>query len=190
MIVGQKIKLFREKKGFSQQELAEMAGVSARTIQRIEKGESEPHGFTLRSICEALGFPPEDLFDEHLVENKGPIQALHLLPLINFFIPLLGSIIVVVIYWIANKNKYKKFDVQAKNLLFWQITFVSIVSLVFMSSVLSKLSHRGIGFLGSEEAMVLSIILMTVFFGIIPIIVSILIKLKGIKNYYPPVFKK
>ncbi|GAB3821653.1 helix-turn-helix domain-containing protein [Pontibacter rugosus] len=53
--LAEKIVIDRKSKGFSQEELAERAKVSLRTIQRIEKGESEPRGFTLQAIAGALG---------------------------------------------------------------------------------------------------------------------------------------
>lgn len=38
--LAQKIKSLRNRKGFSQEELAEKTGLSLRTIQRIENGET------------------------------------------------------------------------------------------------------------------------------------------------------
>ncbi len=44
----------RKRKGLTQDQLADEAGVNIRTIQRIEAGETEPRGHTLSSICKAL----------------------------------------------------------------------------------------------------------------------------------------
>jgi transcriptional regulator with XRE-family HTH domain len=44
------IKTARKAKGLTQQELANEAGVSLRTVQRIEKGTEEISGFSLRQI--------------------------------------------------------------------------------------------------------------------------------------------
>lgn len=49
-----RIKELRESKGLSQEELSENAGVSLRTIQRMENGESVPRGSTLRTIASSL----------------------------------------------------------------------------------------------------------------------------------------
>lgn len=54
-----KIKELRESKGLSQEELSERAGISLRTIQRMEAGESTPRGSTLRIIASSLDVPPE-----------------------------------------------------------------------------------------------------------------------------------
>ncbi len=187
--VGQQIKRIRERKGFSQQELADLSGVSIRTIQRIEAGTNDPQGFTLRSICDSLGLPPEDLFENHLVENKGMIQALHLMPIFGFVFPL-GNIIVPSIFWLANKNKYKNFDQQAKNLLFWQVILTGITSLVIMVGALGKLSHLDMTPFSSGDWILTGIILTGVSFVFIPLLITILIQFIGIKNFYPAIFRK
>ena len=61
--LGNRILEIRKRKGLSQEELAEMAGISLRTLQRIEKGETEPRGYTLKSICQALGTDVEEVYD-------------------------------------------------------------------------------------------------------------------------------
>jgi transcriptional regulator with XRE-family HTH domain len=60
---GQLAQLVREKrtaKGITQQELADLAGISLRSVQRMENGEVLPRSYTLRVIAEKLGFdfPP------------------------------------------------------------------------------------------------------------------------------------
>ena len=51
------IKTARKTKGLTQQEHAGKAGVSLRTVQRIEKGTEEISGFSLRQICIVLDIP-------------------------------------------------------------------------------------------------------------------------------------
>lgn len=48
-----KIQLLREENRLTQKELAEKAGLSLRTIQRIEAGNI-PKGFTLKALAESL----------------------------------------------------------------------------------------------------------------------------------------
>jgi transcriptional regulator with XRE-family HTH domain len=60
----------RQQKGLTQEELAELAGVSARTIQRIESGDSVPRNFTLKAIAAALGQSFEQLTRE---ETASPV---------------------------------------------------------------------------------------------------------------------
>ena len=58
-----KIKELRESKGLSQVELCENSGISLRTIQRIENGESVPRGSTLKTIASSLNVSPDFLIN-------------------------------------------------------------------------------------------------------------------------------
>ncbi|WP_108868561.1 helix-turn-helix domain-containing protein [Aquimarina aquimarini] len=55
-----KLLKYREKLNLTQEELAEKASVSTRTIQRIEKG-TEPKGHTLKVLAKALGVSEGEL---------------------------------------------------------------------------------------------------------------------------------
>ena len=50
----QRFKELRTLRAFSQQELADAAGVGRNTISRIERGETGAHGRTLRRLAQAL----------------------------------------------------------------------------------------------------------------------------------------
>src|SRR5688572_28335904 len=53
---GERLRLHREAAGFSQEELAERAGLSANAISALERGERKrPYPDTLRRLAEALG---------------------------------------------------------------------------------------------------------------------------------------
>jgi transcriptional regulator with XRE-family HTH domain len=47
----------RAAKGYTQQELSDLAGISLRSVQRIENGEVEPRAYTLNILVERLGIP-------------------------------------------------------------------------------------------------------------------------------------
>ena len=51
----------RKLQGLSQDKLAEKAGISIRTLQRIEKNEVNPQPYTLGCLADALGIQIEDL---------------------------------------------------------------------------------------------------------------------------------
>jgi DNA-binding XRE family transcriptional regulator len=53
----------RERQGFSQQRLAEMAGLTTKTIADIESGKTQPRLGTAHGIASALGKTLGDLFD-------------------------------------------------------------------------------------------------------------------------------
>jgi len=59
--LSQKIAFLRRKKGLTQDELAGLVNVTARTIQRIESGDSTPRAFTLKAIATALDVSFEEL---------------------------------------------------------------------------------------------------------------------------------
>lgn len=63
-----KLKEFRESKGLSQKELAEMIGMSYRSIQQWERGDTFPNASALCDLCSVLECEPNDLlgwYDEH-----------------------------------------------------------------------------------------------------------------------------
>lgn len=55
------IRAARERAGVSREELAFKAGLSFKTLERIERGDSKPHRATLQVIAHALRIPVEDL---------------------------------------------------------------------------------------------------------------------------------
>lgn len=60
------LKKHRIEKGFSQSQLAELAGMSLRTLQHYEQGErdiNKAQGLILFSLAKALGCTIEDLLD-------------------------------------------------------------------------------------------------------------------------------
>ncbi|RKD91341.1 helix-turn-helix domain-containing protein [Mangrovibacterium diazotrophicum] len=71
---SKEIKELRLKKGLSQEELASLSGLSLRTIQRIEKGETNPHGDTKRKIINILETYPDAEFSRSDVRtNKSSL---------------------------------------------------------------------------------------------------------------------
>ena len=54
-VVARAIREGRVAKGLTQQELADLAGISLRSVQRIEGGEVVPRAYTLRVLGEKLG---------------------------------------------------------------------------------------------------------------------------------------
>ncbi len=117
MSLGNKVVSARKSKGLTQEQLAERATLTVRTIQRIENGESIPRDYTLKAIAAALSMPLEEFIsirtclraDSHfclLKQNTQPtverqeschfLQMLNLsafsylvVPFIHFLIPIL-----------------------------------------------------------------------------------------------------
>ena len=61
--LAQGTKELRKRKGLSQEQLAKNSGLSLRTIQRVENGETEPTGETLKRISSSLDVATNELID-------------------------------------------------------------------------------------------------------------------------------
>ncbi|GAA3947719.1 helix-turn-helix domain-containing protein [Hymenobacter algoricola] len=64
MFSAARIQTIRKSKGYSQELLAEQSGVSLRTIQRVEQGDTVPRGHTVQALAAALGVALEDFRPE------------------------------------------------------------------------------------------------------------------------------
>lgn len=62
LILKNKLKELRKERNLSQQELAEMVGVSRNTISSLETGQYEPTAKLAYVLCIALDMKFEDLF--------------------------------------------------------------------------------------------------------------------------------
>jgi transcriptional regulator with XRE-family HTH domain len=60
---GKKLRKIRRNKDVTQEQLAELIGVSADFISQIERGLNSPSFETLLKLAEVLEVPPRDLFD-------------------------------------------------------------------------------------------------------------------------------
>jgi XRE family transcriptional regulator, regulator of sulfur utilization len=60
MFSADRILTIRKSRGLSQEMLAEQSGVSLRTIQRVEQGDTVPRGHTLQALAAALGVTLDD----------------------------------------------------------------------------------------------------------------------------------
>lgn len=128
--LGIKIASIRKAKGLSQEKLSEEASINLRTLQRIEKGETNPHGDTLRRIADALGIPIEELMSYGALQNLGYIKAMHF-SVLTFIVLPLGNIILPLIMWLVRKNNVQNLSFFAKNLLNFQITWTIIACIPY-----------------------------------------------------------
>lgn len=120
MSLAQKIVQIRKMKGLSQEELSDKAGISLRTLQRIEKEETEPRGHTLRAITEVLEVPIEELMDFTKREDKGFLKLMSLSALAYWFMPLL-NIIVPLVLWLFKRENIKDVDKVGRQIISFQI---------------------------------------------------------------------
>lgn len=126
----------REKLNLTQEELADKANISVRTIQRIEAG-TKPKGFTLEALSNALGVSKNVLLEDQIESNninKQLIKYINLSSIILIIIPL-GSIVLplIIMYWKKEINKITKQIITIQ--ILW--TLASII-LVIASAFLKK----------------------------------------------------
>jgi len=76
--LGSKIKRLRQKKGITQEELAEKVNISTRTLSGIEIGENFMTAQTMEKIIECLDTTVEELFNaEHLKPTVELVDEIH-----------------------------------------------------------------------------------------------------------------
>lgn len=125
-----KVKDLRNRRGFSQELLAETSQLSLRTIQRIEKGESVPRGDTLIRLTKALGVTPDDLLEWTEVEDKGYLTLMNFSAMATLvYSPVLG-IVIPAVMWMYKRDKVKHIDDYGKKIINFQISWVILISTI------------------------------------------------------------
>ncbi len=128
-----KLLKYREKLNLTQEELAEKAGISARTIQRIEKGTT-PKGHTLKVLANALGVNEndlkEDLFKSETI-NYQLVKYINLSSLPFVMIPLVSIVLPLLIVLIK-----KQFNHLTKQIISLQILWFILSVIIFFLIVL------------------------------------------------------
>jgi len=76
---GANLRLARQARGFSQQQLASMAGVSRQAVSAVESGHSDPSLRVALALARALGLGVEELFGPG--EPAAPVLATSIAPL-------------------------------------------------------------------------------------------------------------
>jgi len=141
--MANRIKELRARRGFSQEELSERTGLSLRTIQRIENGETEPRGDSLKRLAQAFDVLPEELVDWTVQEDRGFLLSLNLSSLSFLPFPLLG-ILVPLIIWISKKGKIQDVDKLAKEILNFQITWTMVLIAGYICLIAAMVSKMRI----------------------------------------------
>lgn len=125
-MTASKITALRKAAGLTQDELADKAGVTVRTIQRIEASDTVPRAYTLRKIAEALGVDPQEFAPDeattttHAEPGTDNLQWLNLSCFTYLFIPFVH---VLVPYQFWKKNK----TAAGKKIITTQITWTIIL---------------------------------------------------------------
>ncbi|WP_312767921.1 helix-turn-helix domain-containing protein [Epilithonimonas sp.] len=126
-----KVKLLREAKNLTQTELAEKSGLSLRTIQRIESGQSLK-GFTLKAIALTLEIEPENLFSkEEEIIQIDRAKLINLLALAGLIIPFGGIIFPAILTYKTEDSVNRELG---KNVVCVQIILAFIISVSLILS--------------------------------------------------------
>lgn len=67
--ISKNVKIYRESKGLTQQELAELSGLHRNYIASVEKGDRNLTVITLTRIANALNIEIQRLFDEEVQQE-------------------------------------------------------------------------------------------------------------------------
>jgi transcriptional regulator with XRE-family HTH domain len=154
MTIGAKIADLRARKALTQEDLADLAGVTVRTIQRIENGNTSPRPYTLRALAKALGTAPESLAiddppttpKESLPDRQGENRDnLYLLNLSSFTYLVIPFVHALVPYKIWQRHRTQLY-VSGKRIVLNQFKWtIALWSLLLLALVYNLLLARYIG---------------------------------------------
>lgn len=183
---GSKLKALRINKGLSQEKLASDSGLSLRTIQRIEAGETNPYGDTLLKLSAALNVSMETL-----QELKGEKRQKWLLPLnisaLGFLLFPWFGILIPLVLWATNKTKLRTSEKEIKKLLNFQIFWSALITALFVL-VFFHVNIPIFNSIGSAELFLLGIsILYVVNFAFI--LTNIFLSIYSERQFYKPVIR-
>ena len=125
----------RKLKGLTQDELAEKTTVGVRTIQRIEKGEVQPHLQTIKLLAVGLDIEVDDLIvldnpKEETIERKWML-LLHASPFFGLIIPF-ANVLFPLFTWMSKADDNKVYDVHGRAV----VNFHCTLNLMFIASLL------------------------------------------------------
>lgn len=165
----------RKLKGYTQEDLSAKTTVGVRTIQRIEKGDVQPHVQTVKLLAVGLDVAVEDLIvldnpNEETIQRKWML-LLHATPFVGLIIPF-ANILFPLFIWIHKAEDNKMYDVHGRAV----INFHCTITILFIISLLAFFPFPGINFFGTAAV---------VLFGLITTIVNIMSALGSSTCKYP-----
>lgn len=181
--IGKKIAEIRKQKGLTQEEVSEQAKINLRTLQRIEKGETEPRGNSLKGICQALNTNIEDIVDYGKIEDRNYLMFLHLSVMSFVLIPF-GNIILPLILWLNKRDRVFLANKQGINILNYQIIWSILSNVCLFIFAYLKITHSGNGM----QFIYAFFILCGINFCY-PVYAAIKINKDNVKNFYPELIK-
>lgn len=197
MLLSSRVSKERIRKGLTQEELASLANVTVRTIQRIESGDSIPRMYTVKAIANALEITYESLAQDLTSDQETGIKpdettatvseadqhflqvfclscfSFLVIPYIHFLIP----------SWILKKNAIHSIPVKTfarkviRQQAIWVIAFqVLLLLTVVYNFIVSKYGRR------DYLLNYLIIVLVMYFLNVILIIIN-LVRSKNVSSF-------
>ncbi len=147
----------RKLKGYTQEELSEKTTVGVRTIQRIEKGDVQPHLQTVKLLAVGLAIEVKDLIvldnpKEETIQRKWML-LLHASPFFGFLIPF-ANVLFPLFIWINKAEDNKIYDAHGRAV----INFHCTINLFLIISLLLFFPFPGINFFGTGIVFLFGII--------------------------------
>ena len=130
----------REKLNLTQEELSKKAGVSVRTIQRIESG-IDPKGYTVKALAKALDVDEIDLYTKGYIAtetNHNQVNIINLSSLIVVFIPVVSFVLPLAIALIK-----KQLNTLTKQIITIQILWSVVMIVVYLTGSILHLEESG-----------------------------------------------
>ena len=133
MNIGKEIKRLRIERGYTQQELSDLSGLSIRTIQRIENNEGDSSSHTIKSICKVLDVDLKTLKNEKMKESIEQsnlwLVLLHLSGILFMLFP------PIIIYYLF-KDKNELIEQHGKDVINFQVSVFLILMICGLLSIL------------------------------------------------------
>ncbi len=177
-----KLANYRRNKGLSQQQLADVSGVSARTIQRIESGKVEAHPATLKMLADSLEIGTEELMvNDPLpkspeIRNEDKIKPFfHILASIGLFFPVF-NVILPGLLWFFKKDEDQVYDLEGKLVINFQIT----ISLLLVPSILLMVFVFSVGF---------PLVMIIYFYALVMCVINIFRSINKRDSFYPLTYR-
>jgi transcriptional regulator with XRE-family HTH domain len=148
----------RKLKGFTQEDLSDKTTVGVRTIQRIEKGDVQPHLQTVKLLAAGLDVEVEDLLvldnpNEEVIKRKW-MMLLHGSPFLGLIIPF-ANVLIPLFIWISKAEDNKIYDAHGRAV----VNFHCTINILIIVSLLLFFPFPGINFFGTGAVFLFGIII-------------------------------
>ncbi|EMR01085.1 helix-turn-helix domain-containing protein [Cesiribacter andamanensis] len=174
----------RKLQGLSQEKLADLSGVTVRTIQRIERGEVNAHMNTLKLLADALQIDIRELLPlenpRHEALQTKWLLLFHSVPLLGALLPL-TNILVPIFLWIHKRDDNPLYDRHGRAVINFQLTITLLLLIGLSGFFVFPLLGEATGIFFSVMALYFGALILNVLF----IVLNIFLVLRSGRMWYP-----